>query len=63
MRPLCACTAGIALTPCVRSNFTAKLDIPESAKAQLLSLTPASYVGDAAQQARSLPAHLAALRQ
>ena len=44
-----------------RSEFTAKLDIPQEAKAALLELTPASYVGNAAHQARHLQQHLKAL--
>ena len=35
--------------------------IPEAAKAELLALTPATYVGNAAAQARNLPKHLAQL--
>jgi hypothetical protein len=44
-----------------RSEFTAKLDIPQEAKAALLELTPASYVGNAALQARHLQQNLKAL--
>jgi adenylosuccinate lyase len=36
-------------------TFIQKLDIPEIAKVQLLALTPASYTGNAALQARALP--------
>ena len=36
-------------------DFIRKLAIPEDAKARLLALTPASYTGNAALQARALP--------
>jgi adenylosuccinate lyase len=36
-------------------QFIRKLAIPEDAKARLLALTPASYTGNAALQARALP--------
>ena len=36
-------------------KFIEDLAIPEAAKARLLALTPANYVGNAAQQANSLP--------
>lgn len=35
--------------------------IPEGAMAELLQLTPATYIGNAAQQARNIRKHLAAL--
>ena len=36
-------------------TFIQKLAIPEEAKTRLLALTPASYTGNAALQARALP--------
>ena len=35
--------------------------IPEGAKAELLALTPATYIGNAAQQAKDIRRQLAAL--
>ena len=35
--------------------------IPEAAKQELLHLTPATYIGNAAQQAKNIRKHLAAL--
>jgi adenylosuccinate lyase len=41
-----------------RRDFTETLDIPDSAKEQLLQLTPATYTGNAALQAAALPERL-----
>jgi adenylosuccinate lyase len=35
------------------SDFIDGLDLPEEAKAQLRQLTPANYIGNAAEQARN----------
>ena len=35
-------------------TFIATLDIPDSAKNELLKLTPATYIGNAPEQARSI---------
>ena len=43
-------------------KFTATLEIPADAKAVLVALTPASYVGNAAAQARAVTEHVKALR-
>ena len=60
--PVCVCTHLLTAPRMhARSEFTAKLDIPQVAKAALLELTPASYVGNAAHQARHLQQHLKAL--
>lgn len=40
------------ITPETMRGFIAKLDIPEDAKARLMALTPATYVGKAAELAR-----------
>ena len=39
-------------------RFIQNLAIPDDAKARLLALTPASYIGNAAQQAKALPERL-----
>ena len=45
-------TRGETIDAEVLANFVDSLDIPEEAKARLRALTPASYLGDAANQAR-----------
>ena len=45
-------TRGAAMTPELMQGFIAKLAIPESEKARLLGMTPASYTGKAAELAR-----------
>lgn len=45
---------GQAVNAEILHDFIRTLEIPETAKEQLLALTPASYTGNAAQQARSL---------
>jgi adenylosuccinate lyase len=35
-------------------DFVTDLDLPEEAKQQLLALTPANYIGNAADQARAI---------
>jgi adenylosuccinate lyase len=44
------------ITPTSMREFIAGLAIPDAAKARLLALTPSTYVGNAAQQARKSPA-------
>ena len=57
-------TRGQAVTRASMQRFVASLDgIPQHAQQALQALTPASYVGNAAQQAGSLRRQLAALRQ
>jgi adenylosuccinate lyase len=46
-----ALTRGKAITREALQAFIAELDIPDSAKQQLLELTPASYIGNAAEMA------------
>ena len=36
------------------SDFVAGLDLPEDAKTELLALTPSSYTGNAAAQAKAI---------
>ena len=56
-------TRGQAVTRSSMQAFVAGLDgIPEHAKQALQAMTPASYVGNAAEQAHSLRTHLAALQ-
>lgn len=59
---VCAHVAELELMCVLSRDFTAKLDIPKEAKAALLALTPASYVGNAAHQARQLQKHMAVLQ-
>lgn len=47
-------TRGQAITPDQLSAFIQELPIPEAARQRLLALTPASYVGNAEAQARSI---------
>ncbi len=49
-----ALTRGQAITRESMLEFVGSLDIPEDAKAALLALTPASYIGNAAEQARKI---------
>ncbi|AOY87403.1 adenylosuccinate lyase [Marinobacter salinus] len=49
-----ALTRGKAMTPEVIKNFVETLEIPESAKAELMALTPGSYIGSAVDQARNI---------
>ena len=45
-------TRGAPMTRALMQGFIAKLDIPDTDKQRLLSMTPASYVGKAAELAR-----------
>jgi adenylosuccinate lyase len=47
-------TRGQAIDQATLASFIQGLDIPEAAKARLKSLTPATYVGNAPEQARRL---------
>ncbi len=49
-----ALTRGKAMTPDVIKAFVDSLDIPDAAKAELMGLTPGSYIGNATQQARDI---------
>lgn len=49
-----ALTRGKAMTPDVIKAFVESLDIPGDAKAELMALTPGSYIGNATQQARDI---------
>ncbi|MEP1216244.1 MAG: adenylosuccinate lyase [Marinobacter sp.] len=49
-----ALTRGKAMTPDVIKAFVDSLDIPDSAKAELMELTPGTYIGNATQQARDI---------
>ena len=35
-------------------EFVTRLDLPDSAREELLALTPATYTGNAAEQARAI---------
>ena len=47
-----ALTRGQRIGPDALADFVETLDIPDKAKAELKALTPASYIGNAAEQAR-----------
>ena len=47
-----ALTRGQRVTRATMQAFVAALDLPDEAKERLLALTPASYTGNAADQAR-----------
>jgi len=47
-------TRGQSITAETLKNFVATLDIPEQAKQELQSLTPANYIGNAVEQAQSI---------
>jgi adenylosuccinate lyase len=47
-------TRGNAMNKQSIQNFVSKLDIPEDAKKALLALTPATYIGNAADQANAI---------
>jgi len=49
-----ALTRGKAMTPEVIKAFVESLEIPDAAKAELMELTPGSYIGNATQQARDI---------
>ena len=49
-----ALTRGKAMTPEVIQNFVETLDIPDSAKSELMALTPGSYIGNAVDQAQNI---------
>jgi adenylosuccinate lyase len=46
-------TRGQRITPAELHRFIEQLEIPEAAKAHLKTLTPARYLGNAAEQARN----------
>lgn len=49
-----ALTRGQAITKDVMQQFVATLDIPKDARQRLIDMTPASYIGNATEQARNL---------
>jgi len=49
-----ALTRGKGITPQALQAFVEGLELPEEAKARLLALTPAGYIGNAAEQARAI---------
>ncbi len=53
-----ALTRGKAITEASIKEFIHTLDIPESAKQDLLAMSPASYIGSAQQQALNIKAHV-----
>jgi adenylosuccinate lyase len=53
-----ALTRGKGITPERLAEFIKDLDIPEEARQQLLDLTPASYTGNAADQAGNIDSYL-----
>jgi len=49
-----AFTRGKAITEAMMIDFVHQLSLPDEAKSQLLAMTPASYIGNAAAQARNI---------
>lgn len=49
-----ALTRGKAMTPELIKNFVESLEIPDQAKAELMELTPGSYIGSAVDQAQNI---------
>ncbi|MGO1500530.1 MAG: adenylosuccinate lyase [Marinobacter sp.] len=49
-----ALTRGKAMTPEVIRSFVENLEMPDSAKAELMALTPGNYIGNAVDQARNI---------
>ncbi len=49
-----ALTRGKAMTPELIKNFVESLEIPDQAKADLMALTPGSYIGNAVDQAQNI---------
>ncbi|RBW49849.1 adenylosuccinate lyase [Marinobacter sp. F3R11] len=49
-----ALTRGKAMTPEVIRSFVETLEIPDSAKAELMALTPGNYIGNAVDQTRNI---------
>ncbi|MDO7642009.1 MAG: lyase family protein, partial [Reinekea forsetii] len=49
-----AFTRGKAITEAMMTDFVQQLDLPDEAKSQLLAMTPASYIGNAVTQARTI---------
>ncbi|BES71102.1 adenylosuccinate lyase [Marinobacter nanhaiticus D15-8W] len=47
-------TRGKAMTPELIQDFVRNLDIPQAAKDELLTLTPANYIGNAIHQAKAV---------
>lgn len=47
-------TRGKAMTRAMMQEFIHSLDLPESAKTELLAMTPASYIGNAVAQAKAI---------
>jgi len=47
-------TRGQRINAEIMAEFIQKLDIPEEAKQQLLTLTPATYIGNAVEQAKAI---------
>jgi adenylosuccinate lyase len=47
-------TRGKAMTRDMMQDFIQSLNLPESAKAELLAMTPASYIGNAVAQAKAI---------
>jgi adenylosuccinate lyase len=47
-------TRGKAMTADLMRDFIATLEIPDAAKQSLLDMTPATYIGNAVEQARAI---------
>lgn len=49
-----ALTRGVTITPEILAEFVETLDIPESAKADIRTMTPSNYIGNAVAQAKAI---------
>ena len=49
-----AFTRGKAITQDAMGEFIASLELPDTVKAELNAMTPASYIGNAAAQAKAI---------
>jgi len=49
-----AFTRGKAITKDMMIDFVNSLELPQSAKDDLLALTPAAYIGNAVEQAKNI---------
>ena len=55
-------TRGRRVDKAIMQDFVAGLDLPEDAKQRLSAMTPASYIGNAAQQAKAIKLAIVQLR-
>lgn len=56
------CARRIASAATSQAFVAGMTDLPEAARSELAAMTPSSYTGNAADQAKALARHLAGLR-